>query len=199
MSIAKEDTLVISMCRCGEKPQIMEIPDNPFAMSVYCDSCGAGAIGIEVIEAIENWNALNRTDQDLYELTKKLTKVYEQYVVSSQPAQPATDWRDILRNIPNTPKRLSGFVYIAHTAGTNNYKIGSALDISRRFKGLKTGNPHLRIIATKESLNRRADEAMLHKLFESKRISGEWFELSAEQLSALITQYGFNYHLEASV
>jgi len=90
-----------------------------------------------------------------------------------------------------------GFVYIAHTVGTNNYKIGSTRDIRKRLSSLKTGNPHIAVIATKQSINRKSDERMLHKIFADSRIAGEWFALTGVQLVDAISKYGFNYCIEA--
>ena len=99
-------------------------------------------------------------------------------------------------NYSDDNSRAFGFVYIAHTKNTNQYKIGSTGNIEKRLKTFKTGNPHITIIATKQSYNRLADERIMHKLFKKNKISGEWFALSSEQLIEAIDVYGFNYCIE---
>ena len=67
----------------------------------------------------------------------------------------------------------------------DKYKIGfTERDTKKRIKELQTGShSEMRVICEYESKNARKIETILHRFLRSKRISGEWFELSNEDVS----------------
>jgi hypothetical protein len=64
------------------------------------------------------------------------------------------------------------------------YKIGyTKRDPKKRLKELKTGNASdLSVIETFQSKWGTQIEARLHNIFDDKKISGEWFKLSDEDI-----------------
>lgn len=82
-----------------------------------------------------------------------------------------------------------GFVYIAKCERTNLYKIGSTFkqNVEKRIKQLRTSNPNI-IYIDSFPIGSIKEEYMWHKEFDSKRIDGEWFELSLDDID-LIKKY----------
>lgn len=58
------------------------------------------------------------------------------------------------------------------------YKIGKAIDVNRRIKGFKVGNPDIELVKTIDGNY----ENHLHKYHKEKRKSGEWFNLNTEDI-----------------
>lgn len=66
----------------------------------------------------------------------------------------------------------------------NRYKIGRGKDVAQRVKQIQTNAPYeVRHIHTITTDNAARLEALLHVRFASKRVLGEWFELSAEDVA----------------
>ena len=76
-----------------------------------------------------------------------------------------------------------GFVYIIQSE-SGHYKIGKSTgDPSKRVRSLQTGSPFdLTLILKIKSSNCHRLEADIHDRFASKRIRGEWFTLSTDDL-----------------
>jgi hypothetical protein len=70
---------------------------------------------------------------------------------------------------------------------TGHTKIGKTTDVYKRFLSMRSGNPTLKIIA---SLEKDIETELLLK-FKDKKISGEWFSLSKEELNELIKDFQF--------
>lgn len=66
------------------------------------------------------------------------------------------------------------------------YKIGVSKYPKKRFKQLKTGNPGLMDILVEAEVGKYASkiEAVLHNLYKSNNIDGEWFELSKNDVES---------------
>ncbi len=86
-----------------------------------------------------------------------------------------------------------GIVYFVYAEVENKLrvKIGVTTDLQKRFSALRTGSPiklelGLGIIVQ----NPRSFEKSLHRRFASKRIRGEWFDITmTEALEALASFY----------
>lgn len=73
-------------------------------------------------------------------------------------------------------------VYIINT-GKNLYKIGKSQDLQKRLASYHTHLPVMfRVIRQYPSANMSELEECLHIIFQHKRIKGEWFELSKDDL-----------------
>lgn len=73
-------------------------------------------------------------------------------------------------------------VYILNT-GKNLYKIGKTQDLHKRLAAYHTHLPVMfRVIRQYAALNMTDLEESLHIVFQHKRVKGEWFELSKDDL-----------------
>jgi len=71
----------------------------------------------------------------------------------------------------------SGYVYLMKFG--NEYKIGTSINVERRFRELKTQMPYNgEIIHTITTGDPEGIEAYWHRYFSDKRLKGEWFDLS---------------------
>jgi len=75
-------------------------------------------------------------------------------------------------------------IYVAICRHCNAYKIGTSNNLRTRVKQLKTANPYLTVLYV--GRGSYLMEAHFHKLFSDKRIRGEWFNLSSEDIRILI-------------
>ena len=77
-------------------------------------------------------------------------------------------------------------VYTYIIKGANGqYKIGRSCDIYKRYKSLLTANPDIKI----EFIINKDVEYSLHNEYSHKRISGEWFMLSKNDLKSIKMKY----------
>lgn len=91
---------------------------------------------------------------------------------------PMTDSDEIL---PSVNDEL-GFVYLLHFGG-DEYKIGCSNNVERRFREIKTQMPYDgKIIHAIETGDPQGIEAYWHQFFKEKRLKGEWFKLSANDV-----------------
>lgn len=77
---------------------------------------------------------------------------------------------------------MSSCVYIVECQGL--YKIGKTTDLKARLLAIQAMNPFpLKVVHVIPSEQYGIVEKALHKIFSSKRLGGEWFELSPEELN----------------
>lgn len=77
----------------------------------------------------------------------------------------------------------AGYVYLL-VAETGEHKIGFAREVSSRVCRLGTQTPYrLALVHSFYADDARGAEKELHRRFKSKRIRGEWFALSAEDVA----------------
>jgi hypothetical protein len=75
-------------------------------------------------------------------------------------------------------------IYIVNMANTNLYKIGITKDFSQRLRNLQTGNPFIIEVHNFYPMKTNTEmESFLHKRYQHKKLSGEWFELTYEDLN----------------
>lgn len=80
------------------------------------------------------------------------------------------------------PVRIGNCVYILKT-GKNLYKIGKTQDLQKRLASYHTHLPVMfRIIRQYPAANMAHLEESLHIVFQHKRIKGEWFQLTNDDL-----------------
>lgn len=89
----------------------------------------------------------------------------------------------------------TGLIYIIRQRNTNFFKIGwteekigmtKKQSVEKRISSLQTGNPYPLDIVDYFSASSRKTEKTLHLYFDSKRKTGEWFELSDKDLQNII-------------
>lgn len=76
------------------------------------------------------------------------------------------------------------YVYLVR-AGKKEYKVGVAVNINKRIKGIQTGNAKkIELITAKQTPDAYAVERAIHKLLEKYKHNGgrEWFSLSAAKV-----------------
>jgi len=79
-----------------------------------------------------------------------------------------------------------GHIYVVQIENFNYYKIGWSLHLFERLSKAQTFLPfEIKPIFGVKVKNVRKKEAQLHKLFKEKRIRGEWFQLSFEDLALI--------------
>jgi len=78
------------------------------------------------------------------------------------------------------------YVYIIHAEGTNFYKIGVTKDLEKRLSAINNTSPYRCYILYKIEFKERKKafelESKVHNKFDNKRLNGEWFELSSNEL-----------------
>ena len=83
----------------------------------------------------------------------------------------------------------SGFVYAIYIDAPGSerfYKIGMSERFSSRFDQHQCSSPfEIRVACAYFVGDMRYEEKALHKLFESKRVRGEWFRLTANDIAIL--------------
>jgi hypothetical protein len=72
------------------------------------------------------------------------------------------------------------YVYVLIDKNTRYYKIGRSKNPLRREKTLQSEKPTIEMIYSYDA--RIKDEKVLHDYFKSKRVRGEWFDLSGSDL-----------------
>lgn len=78
----------------------------------------------------------------------------------------------------------TGFVYLMRCGLTNFYKIGRAKDVNNRRKAIQLCNPHTIVVVWKiRTTNMQRLEQRMHRMFAAKRVHGEWFLLTEEDVA----------------
>lgn len=80
-----------------------------------------------------------------------------------------------------------GYVYVGYDASGWGFKIGKSTNPKRRETEIKHMNPSFQILACAEVPDQHKQEELLHKRFEAKRLIGEWFDLTCDEVSELIS------------
>lgn len=88
---------------------------------------------------------------------------------------------------------MSGQIYLCCDS-SGLWKIGIANDSKKRFKQLKTGNPTIRMVFTLHVDCPPVVELELHTKFYEKRVDGEWFDLSPEDLFYIFDKFLGEYN-----
>lgn len=81
----------------------------------------------------------------------------------------------------------SGWIYILKSS-SGHYKIGRTKYLQNRLSQLQTGSPiSLKFVHSIKTQDMKALESELHHRFASKRVRGEWFNLSPEDVEYIKT------------
>lgn len=84
--------------------------------------------------------------------------------------------------------KSSCYVYLMKDLSNGSYKIGISNSPKYREKTLQSQKPEIELIHAKQFHKRKIAEIfekVLHEIFRNKRIRGEWFELSNEDIEDL--------------
>lgn len=78
-----------------------------------------------------------------------------------------------------------GYVYLL--AGGGCYKIGRTKDLSKRTEQLAVQLPYrVELVCSLRADDPKALETDLHERFADKRLNGEWFDLSSEDVAYIV-------------
>jgi len=87
-----------------------------------------------------------------------------------------------MATLQTEPSKTGNCVYILKT-GKNLYKIGKTQDLQKRLSSYHTHLPvEFRVIRQYPAANMNELEESLHIVFQHKRLKGEWFELTEDDL-----------------
>lgn len=81
------------------------------------------------------------------------------------------------------------YVYLMNDTTNNYYKIGISKNPTYREKTLQSEKPTIEMIANKKFPNRKiahSFEKALHSTYNEKRVRGEWFDLSQDEVNDII-------------
>lgn len=87
-------------------------------------------------------------------------------------------------------RRYNQMIYLVLDNGTGFIKIGRSASPDLRERSLMSQKPDVQLIWKSDPCNRYY-EKILHKIFEKKRIRGEWFLLNEEDVN-FIKSYDYN-------
>lgn len=113
-------------------------------------------------------------------LAQEYTEIVKREIPNHKPFNP--------RDTECQKLEKSCFIYLMIDTTNNFYKIGISNNPVHREKTLQSEKPTIELLAFKEYPNRRIAltiEKSLHKLYKSKRIRGEWFELTSENVGEI--------------
>jgi len=82
------------------------------------------------------------------------------------------------------PPHVKSIIYTYLLFDGSYYKIGQSINVKKRFLGIRTGNPNVKIIC----FGRGKTEKNLHEEYDIYRIRGEWFDFTPEQVIKIIKQ-----------
>lgn len=102
-----------------------------------------------------------------------------------------------------TEQYKDGCIYIVNARGTSLYKIGYASNVGERMHSMRTDSPlELDVIAVIPAREPRKMESRLHRKYEKKRVRGEWFNLSNDdvvELSTVKDKYGLDISVSEQI
>lgn len=78
----------------------------------------------------------------------------------------------------------TGYIYLVESNGL--FKVGKAISVEQRIRGLQTGSPYkVNLVCKFKSENYSEDERKIHKLLSEFSIRGEWFAIPAKKIESL--------------
>ena len=89
---------------------------------------------------------------------------------------------------PEKFKRFDGYVYLLYSPTNNTYKIGKAKQVDGRYGSIAKQSPvEIKLIHQFKSENANKAEKALHNQYSHKRVLGEWFSLSEQEIETIIS------------
>ena len=128
-------------------------------------------------EDLEQFNLNQRERRFMDWVEQNSGQPYEDHVAGRRP-----------RKMPRVREPQSGFVYVVEGGGY--HKIGKAKDIRNRTAWFELKLPfEVDLVHLIESEDYSETEKELHLAFANKRVNGEWFDLSEEDLDHIRRRY----------
>ena len=131
--------------------------------------------------------------EDLEELSKLIKNTIDnydemiKYVGLKNDSIETMSKTKIFSSIKQVSEKKKGIIYIVRCNRTGLYKIGMTTStIKNRLQSLKTSNPDIELITHYEDVyDVVGTEKHLHDVYESHRVSGEWFSISEDDISTI--------------
>lgn len=132
----------------------------------------------------------NQNYNNKHKLQKVLQSLFIDYydVVSNLKNWKPLSKIDELNNKSSNLDNLSCHLYLMKDLSNGFFKIGISNKPKFREKTLQSEKPSIELLMSKEFPNRKiasAFEMSLHKIYHSKRLRGEWFELNEDELEEI--------------
>ncbi|ATW59350.1 hypothetical protein Cl131_gp082 [Aphanizomenon phage vB_AphaS-CL131] len=132
------------------------------------------------------------THQDVDELIallKQYKNAFKKEDIQSAPGVHASSSQHILCAFLRRKRNQKGWIYVIHAVDLGLFKVGCSKNPEARLGQLiKSQIPsELVLVHQSKSDSMYADEKMIHKLYASRQVSGEWFRLTNEDLAQIKT------------
>ncbi|MGL5064255.1 MAG: GIY-YIG nuclease family protein [Microcoleus sp.] len=117
------------------------------------------------------------TDEDLEMIENNVSQRMEQFYIDESLR---------LKSKKTESQSKSGFIYVLKAEKSPYSKIGFTQNPKQRLKQIQAASGSVvSFVYLKESNDVVALEAKLHDLFKEKRVTGEWFELTSEDIEQI--------------
>lgn len=92
-----------------------------------------------------------------------------------------------IRRVKQEERLAKQQTYLMRDENTGYVKIGVSINPKLRERTLQSQKPTVSLFATvKGNIERK-----LHKTYADKKVRGEWFDLTQEEINSIITKYSF--------
>lgn len=96
----------------------------------------------------------------------------------------------------NKPVKITtyeaGFIYVMKNARNGYVKIGFSRNPVYREQTLQSEEPEINLLGS--CFGSLAEEQQLHEIYKANRLRGEWFSLTDDQVTDLLTVFEFRTH-----
>lgn len=86
-------------------------------------------------------------------------------------------------------KTNEGYVYLGFDDSGSGIKIGKSNNWERRMNEIRNMNPSFTVFMVFECDNMSLAEKDLHDRYANKRFSGEWFDLTSDDLADIVERF----------
>ena len=153
----------------------------------------------EIKEALVGLKSIGSVDEYIHLFSETYNTCYKLFntllLASEVNTKLVDDYNEnwfigMLNNFSNTPKKeVETYLYFMHSNTSLLTKIGFSKDPYNRHRTLSSMENGLKICSTIKCTNKKTAskcERFLHDKYKLKRISGEWFNLTNEELEEAI-------------
>lgn len=123
--------------------------------------------------------------ENLCELLKKYLQTYTNQEIEEWNSNLAASYSvEIPELLQKKEVKKNGFVYLLEDS-SGYIKIGCSQDIKKRIENIQSNNPTIKVLKLIETNDITGLESKLHKAFANKRIKGEWFLLTEDDIKQI--------------
>ena len=135
-------------------------------------------------EMIKDYSLTDEEQEAITRFTDAFVKLLEPKIEDAENKE----WLERVEKeyaIEEAQQKKSCWVYLMHDTVNDTYKIGISNNPEYRERTLQSEKPSIEKIAAKQFPSRdiaRAIETSLHKVYETRRLRGEWFKLQTNEV-----------------